>query len=124
MEVVLWIVTILAAAVFGCTGIAKLSRSSSELSARGFTIAENFSPAAVKAIGVAEVAGALGLLLPALTGIARFLVPTAAFGLAALMVGAMVVHIRRNEYSSLALNLALLAVALFVGIGRLGVAPI
>jgi len=73
--------------------------------------AEDFSPVATRLIGIAEILGALGLILPLLTGIAPILTPIAAVCLAVLMVGATVVHVRRKESVIPALPLTVLAVA-------------
>jgi hypothetical protein len=64
------------------------------------------------------VAGATGLILPGVTKIATVLVPIAATGLAVTMVLATVVHLRRHE--NVAVNLVLLALAVFVAWGRFG----
>lgn len=78
------------------------------------------SPALLKLIGAAEVAGALGLVLPGAPTITTRLVPTAAFGLAIIMLGAIVTHARRGELPSIAVNLVLLALAVFVAVERIG----
>ncbi|MCU1442357.1 MAG: putative rane protein [Cryobacterium sp.] len=65
----------------------------------------------VKLIGLAEVLGAIGLILPVLTGIAPVLSPIAGIGLAAIMIGAAVVHVRRNEAPGLPIGLAVLVAA-------------
>jgi hypothetical protein len=70
----------------------------------------------VKAIGALEVLAAIGLVLPAVTGVAPVLVPLAGLGL--LMIGARVVHVRRGEASFIVVNAALLAAAVFVTWGR------
>lgn len=62
--------------------------------------------------------GAVGLILPQVTGIAPFLPPVAALDLAALQVGAMITHVRRKETSVLPVNLVLLVAALFVAVAR------
>ena len=73
----------------------------------------------VKLVGAAEVAGALGLILPWLTGIARILTPAAAVGLALLQVGAAVFHGRRAEYKQWPVIAVFLAVAVFIAIVRI-----
>ena len=55
----------------------------------------DFSARFVKALGAVEVLGAVGLILPALLGIAPILVPLAAVGLALIMVGAAIETFRR-----------------------------
>lgn len=59
--------------------------------------ATDFSDGAIRAIGAAEVAGGLGLIIPAATGIAPMLTPAAGVGLALLMGGAVYTHVQRNE---------------------------
>lgn len=121
MNVVVWVASILLAAVFLMAGFAKLTKSKADLvknPAMGW--AADFSPGVLKFIGTAEVAGALGLILPAALGIATWLVPAAAIGLGLLMIGAAITHGRRKEIPNVAVNLVLLAVAVFVAIQRLG----
>lgn len=121
MNVVVWIITGVLAAVFLMTGSMKLLKSKEELVANpNMAWAGDFSPGMLKFIGAAEVAGAVGLILPAVVDIATWLVPVAAIGLALVMVGAAVTHLRRREYSNIVMNLVLLAAALFVAIERLG----
>jgi hypothetical protein len=64
--------------------------------------------------------GAIGLVLPALTGIAPILTPLAASGLAVVNVGAMVVHLRRREYPLALMTMMLAAMSVFVAWGRFG----
>ncbi|WP_327071239.1 DoxX family protein [Kitasatospora sp. NBC_01302] len=65
---------------------------------------------AVRAIGAIEVLGALGLVLPPLTGLARWLAPAAALGFVLLQLGATSVHLRMGD-RRIALNLTLLLAA-------------
>ncbi|MGW4735089.1 DoxX family protein [Streptomyces shenzhenensis] len=69
---------------------------------------------AVRALGVLEVLGALGLVLPPLTGIAPWLAPAAAIGLVLLQIGAIRVHLSRGD-RRIALNIALLVTAALTG---------
>jgi hypothetical protein len=80
--------------------------------------AEEFSATSIKLIGAAEVAGALGLILPWLTRVAPILTPAAAAGLALLQVGAAVFHGRRREYNRLPVNAVFLALAAFIAVAR------
>jgi len=75
-------------------------------------------------IGVAEILGAVGLVLPALTGILPWLTPLAAAGLVILMVSAAIFHLRRKESPNITLNLILLAMAAFVAYGRFVLVPL
>ncbi|MDJ1133686.1 DoxX family protein [Streptomyces iconiensis] len=120
MNVTLWIVAGVLALPFAGLGLMKVAQSKETLAAGSMTWAEDFSPGVLKAIGAVEVLAAVGLILPAVFDIAPVLVPLAATGLAVTMVGAGVVHIRRNEPSNVVVNVVLLALALFVAWGRFG----
>lgn len=74
--------------------------------------------------GTAETLGGLGLILPGLTRVRPQLTWMAAFGLAIVMLGAMVWHIGRGEYVQMALNLVNVAVLVFIGYGRLRLRPL
>jgi hypothetical protein len=74
----------------------------------------------VRAIGALEVLAAVGLILPALLGIAPVLVPLAALGLVILMAGAAITHVKRGEPSVLPINAVLLILAAIVAWGRFG----
>ncbi len=120
MDVVLWIVAGVLAAVFLGSGLSKLAQPRKKIVDSGMGWAEDFSDGAVKAIGALEVLGALGLILPAVFDVAPVLVPIAAVGLALVMAGAAVVHARRKETPMVVANLVLLALAVFVAWGRFG----
>jgi putative oxidoreductase len=74
--------------------------------------------ALLRFIGVAELAGGLGLILPAATRIRPMLTPLAALGLATIMTLAFVFHIQRGEWDALPVNAVLGALAAFVAWGR------
>jgi hypothetical protein len=120
MNVALWIVQGVLAAFFGAGGVVKATRDRKRLFDDGMTWVEDFSAGGVKAIAVLEVLAAIGLILPAVTGIAPVLTPMAAVGLGLLMAGAAVVHFRRGEIPYIGVTLALMAVALLVAWGRFG----
>lgn len=74
-------------------------------------------------IGISEVAGALGVILPGLTRVKPGLVPVAALGLGIIMVLATLLHLSRGEGSHAILPVVLLAIAIFVSWGRSKKAP-
>jgi uncharacterized membrane protein len=86
--------------------------------------AEDFSDTGVRTIGVLEILGGVGLLLPAVTGVATVLVPLAAVGLALLMVGAAATHRRRGELPMIGINAVLLLLAVVVAWARSGPYPL
>ena len=69
-------------------------------------------------IGYAELAGGLGLILPAATRIKPWLTPLAALGLAIIMMLAILFHVVRGEASVIWVHTLLAALALFVAWGR------
>jgi len=79
---------------------------------------EDFQPSQLRTIGILEVLGALGVLLPSITGILAWLTPLAAAGLMLVMVGAALTHLRRKENGAIAINLVLFLLAAFVLYGR------
>lgn len=111
MLIALWIINGLLALAFLGAGVFKLVRPRPALIEAGLAWAEDFSPLAIRLIATAEVLGALGLVLPLATGILPILTPIAAAALAALMIGATVVHLRRKETPVPTLVLAALAAA-------------
>ncbi|MET8330803.1 DoxX family protein [Streptomyces sp. NPDC005181] len=119
MNVFLWIVQGLLAAMFAMAGVMKATQPKDKLVAKLPWVAD-FSPATVRFIGIVEFAAALGLILPGATGIAPVLTPLAATGLAVTMVLAAITHARRKEPSAIAFNAVLLILAVVVAWGRFG----
>jgi len=119
MSTGLWIAQILLALAFGVAGTLKLSQPRAKL-AENMGWVEDYSAGFVKFVGAVEVLGALGLILPGLTGIAPILTPLAATGLALEQVGAAIVHVRRREPRFIIGNFVLASVAAFVAWGRFG----
>ncbi|MGW6503027.1 DoxX family protein [Nonomuraea angiospora] len=75
-------------------------------------------------IGVLEVLGGVGLILPAMTGVKPKLTPLAAVGLTLTMILAAGFHIMRGEYELVPANLVLGGVAAFIAVGRWKLRPI
>jgi NAD(P)-dependent dehydrogenase (short-subunit alcohol dehydrogenase family) len=119
MNLTLWIIAGLLAAVFLVAGASKLFIPQEKLAkAPGAGWVLDFSAGFVKALGAVEILGAVGLILPALLDIAPILVPLAAVGLALDMAGAAIVEFRRHEFKHALGNLIYLALAAFVAWGR------
>jgi hypothetical protein len=120
MNLALWIVAGLLAVAYVLGGAAKVIISKEKIASFGSSgrWTEDVGAGTVKAIGVLEVLGGLGLILPAALGIAPILVPLAATGLAIIMVGATIVRVRRSEVKLMVLALIYLALTIFVAWGR------
>jgi uncharacterized membrane protein YphA (DoxX/SURF4 family) len=123
MNIAIWIVQILLALAFGMSGFMKLTQPREKLAANMGWV-NDFAPNIVKTIGGLELLAAIGLILPALTGILPILTPVAALGLILTMIGAMLTHFRRGEMSVIAINLVLVLLAAFVVYGRFVAVPL
>jgi hypothetical protein len=111
MLIAFWIVNALTALVFVGAGSMKVIRPKTALADMGMAWTADFSAGAIKLIGAAQVLGAIGMILPVLLDIVPILSPIAATGIAIIMLGAVVVHVRRKEAAAPAIVLLLLAVA-------------
>jgi putative oxidoreductase len=119
----LWGVQILLALAFTSGGVVKSTQPIAELAAK-LVWPGAMPEALVRFIGVSELLGGLGLILPAATRIKPVLTPLAGVGLAIIMLFAAIFHVVRGEFGALPINFALGALAAFVAWGRWKKAPI
>jgi uncharacterized membrane protein YphA (DoxX/SURF4 family) len=117
MVLALWIVQILLALTFANAASRKLVHQKGKPS-NSMAWRENFSQGTVRLVGFLELLGAVGLVLPALTGVLPWLTPLAAAGLALTMIGAALTHLGRREYEPVPVIAVLMVLALFVAYGR------
>jgi DoxX-like family len=117
INVTLWAAQAVVALVFIGAGLFKMSAPIADLAA-AMTWPGEFPPAMVRLLGAIDLAGGLGILLPALTRIRPGLTVHAALGCAVLQALAIAFHMSRGEYSVLTLNAVLLPCALYVLWGR------
>lgn len=121
MNLSLWIAAGLLAAVALTGGITKTFVPKEKLAAApGGEWTAHASVGFVKTLGVLELLAAVGLILPAVVDIAPVMVPITAVCWVLLMVGAMITHARLGQFKLVAVNLAYLALAVFIAWGRLG----
>ena len=123
MSVVLWIIQVLLALVFLMTGFMKLTQPIAILSKR-MTWTAAVPLGLVRFIGLAELLGGIGLILPMLIGILPWLTIAAAIGLSIVMVSAAIFHLARHEASHVPGNIVLLILAVIVVVGRLVIVPV
>ncbi|WP_456619322.1 MULTISPECIES: DoxX family protein [unclassified Bradyrhizobium] len=123
LRIGLWIAQVLIFAAFASAGLVKLLTPIPQLAAM-MPWAGQYSETFVRFIGLVDLAGGIGILLPALTRILPRLTVLAALGCSVLQVFALVFHISRGEAAVTPLNIVLLALALFVLWGRGRKAPI
>ena len=123
LHIALWVAQVLLAGMFLMTGFTKLTQPVDALAGQMPWVL-TVPIALVRFIGAAELAGALGLLLPSLTRIQPRLSVLAALGLIVVMVLASAFHLSRGEGAVVPMNLVLAAVAGFIAWGRSKAAPI
>ena len=115
MNTALWVAQGLAALIFLLTGGLKVVTPKEKLTGQlRWTV--SWPPGRIKLLGLAEVAGAFGLVLPAALQIAPALTPIAAAGLGVLMIGAVQTHRRLQE--GFAPALILVFTCLISAVGR------
>lgn len=117
MNFALWIVQGLIGAAFIMAGLMKSTRPIPELAPKMPWVKE-VSPGTVRFIGVSELLGGIGVILPWALGIGRVLTPLAAAGLVLVMVLAALFHARRQEWSGIGVNAVLGGLAAFIAWGR------
>ena len=119
MDTVIWIIQGVVAAMFLMAGIMKTTQPREVLIEKIGGWVEDMPFMAVRAIGILEILGAIGIIVPMFIESLAFLVPLAAIGLGLAMIGAMLVHVNRKEYKALGVNLFLLALVVTVIVGRM-----
>jgi uncharacterized membrane protein YphA (DoxX/SURF4 family) len=123
MNVVLWIVQALLAVAYVLAGSMKAFRPLVTLS-KSMAWVRSVPAGFVRFIGIAELLGAVGLILPMMTNIAPWLTVAAAAGLVLVQVCAIAFHLSRREASVVPGNVMLLVLAGLVLIGRVAIVPI
>ncbi|SRR5579883_282361 len=119
MNRALWIVQWLLALLFLFAGAAKWAMPIDEM-ARQASLSGEF----LRFIGILEVLGGLGLVLPGLLRIQTRLTPLAAAGLVMIMIGATVVSVKIGPVSTAALPLVTGLLCAFVAYGRWRIVPL
>lgn len=118
MNITLWIGQILLAFVCVVSGSMKSTQSRERMIETGQSAARIVPLPYMRTAGVSELFAVLGLTLPWATGVAPVLTPIAAAGFGLVMILASTVHTRLREPKAVATNIALLAVCVFVAVGR------
>ena len=122
LHISLWVVQGLLAAAFGMAGFMKLTAPIEQLAENGMSFVNDYSVGMVRFIGISELLGALGLIIPAAFRFKTFLTPLAAVGLAIIMILATSYHIGANE--PIIGSLVFFVLTAFIAWGRFKLAPI
>jgi uncharacterized membrane protein YphA (DoxX/SURF4 family) len=123
LNIALWTAQVVLFVAFGMAGVMKSTMPVEQLS-QNMAWVPRFSPGVVRFIGISELCGAIGVLVPSITRIAPPVTPLAALGLTAVMILAAGHHAMNNEAGVIPIPLFLGVLAAFVGWGRWKKAPI
>ena len=116
--IALWIATALLAVVYVGAGLLKTITPYEKLYVRdNFAWARDFTPRSIRALGIAELVGVIGLILPASTGIVPWLTPVSAIAFVFVQIGAIGVHVKHGERKGLPTNIVLLILGALVTVG-------
>jgi uncharacterized membrane protein YphA (DoxX/SURF4 family) len=122
MNIALWVLQVLLALAFIAAGVMKGFRPLDQL-APSLPWTTQVPASLVRFIGISELVGGVGLVLPAITGIAPWLTPLAAACLALVMLLAAGFHVQRQEYTTIAPSIVLMLLSIAVAYGRFALAP-
>ena len=118
MDTVITVIQVVLALGFTTGGLLRLTLPYAKYAQLpGQSWANDFKPEHIRLIGVLEVSGGVGLIVPLFLHSLTMLTPLAAVGIALVMSGAMATHLRRAEYWNMVGNLMWLGLALFVAYG-------
>lgn len=112
MEIVIWILKVLTAAVFAVTGISKLIFPKEKLLEMGLNGLVDLRSVEIKIAAILELLGAIGLILPSLLNVYPFMSGISALCLGLTMIVAGWINKKQNH--SVAVNIIILVICIFV----------
>lgn len=127
MEIALWIGQILLVAIFLPSGIFKTIKSREYLVKTGQIWFGDFPLPTIRFIGISEILGSIGSVLPWYLDLLPMLTPLSALGFAVIMILAIRMHLirlkvnaeaRSKELYSIRWTFVILALCVFVAVGR------
>jgi putative oxidoreductase len=117
LNIALWVLQVMLAAMYLMAGYQKTFGDIDVVVKTIFWVGYTPTPL-VRFIGISELLGALGLILPTALKIRPWLTTLAAAGLSTIMLLANLMHIYRDEYFVLPMTLTIFVMVLFVAYGR------
>lgn len=118
MNTVLWILQSLIAVTFLYSGVNKSIYPEQKLVAKGQTGVEGLPISLIRFIGVSEILGAIGIILPSLLHILPVLTTISSIGFAVIMVPAAIIHYKRHEPQNVFTNCVIFVICVFIVYGR------
>lgn len=117
MNTALWIIQGIIAGIFAMAGFLKSTQSKDKL-LKSLPWVNDFQLPTVRFIGISELLGAIGIIVPMVIGVLPVLSPIAATGLAIIMILAFIYHIRKSEYKEVLFNAILFILLAIIAIYR------
>ena len=117
MSILFWICQAVAGAMFIMAGVMKSTQPKEKLAPK-MPWVNDYSAGSVKMVGISELLGGIGLIVPWATGILPILTPVAAAALGLIMILAAIYHFRRNEMKAVVFNIVLFLILALVVYGR------
>jgi uncharacterized membrane protein YphA (DoxX/SURF4 family) len=117
MNTIIWIIQGVLAIMFLMAGYMKSTQPKEKL-VMSLPWASDFNIQTIRFIGISELLGAIGIVVPQYTGIFPILTPIAATGLVLVMILAALHHLRKDKYKGVAFNVVLLILLAIVSIYR------
>jgi uncharacterized membrane protein YphA (DoxX/SURF4 family) len=118
MNTTLWILQSFIAAIFLYSGVQKSIYSEQRLVAKGQTGVEGLPAGLIRFIGVSEILGTIGIILPLLLHILPILTTISAICFAVIMILAAIIHYKRHEPKNVFTNCVLFLICVFIVYGR------
>ena len=118
MNTLIWILQIILALLFLYSGAMKSTQDREKLMSLNQTGVANLSYASIRFIGISEVLGAIGIILPLYLQVIPVLTPIAAVCFAVVMVFAIRIHYKRGEYKQITFNIIIFLMAIWVAFYR------
>jgi uncharacterized membrane protein YphA (DoxX/SURF4 family) len=116
---ILLIVKIVLALLFGLAGIMKATRSMEQLAGAGMTWVNEYPETSVRLVGILELIGALGVILPALTDFLPIITLISSTCLGMTMVFAALHHYKHKEFKNIVINVVLFALCAYLSYSSL-----
>lgn len=114
MEIALWIVQILAGFIYIYTAVMLLTQTREQVVDKGLGVIANFDRRFLKLIGLLQLLGAIGMILPHRLNILPFLSPIASICLLILMIAAFIIHLRQNDIQGTVPSIITASLTIFI----------
>ncbi len=118
MNIIIWTLQGITAFIFMFSGINKSIYSEKTLVAKGQTGVEGLPLMLIRFIGITEILGAIGLMLPMLLNIYPNLTSISSICLGLIMIPAGIIHYKRKEFKNVIVNIVILLVCLTIAYFR------